>query len=355
MLRFAPSEPRRILIVRLGSIGDVARVLPMLHGLRLRFPDAEIDWVVQARAADLLEGHPQLDHVFVVPFRRWRELLTPAAWRLRRRIRARDYDLVLDFQGTMKGSLTGFLAGGRAVRVGWTPWHAEEATWMLFHGHRAPPSKRVNRHLRFRCLVDWLDAPDVPGVPPRFEAPDVETVDRFLDDLDEDGSPRVFVFPGTSEQGRYRRWKADRLVSALEQVRTRTGATLLIGWGPAEEAFAHRIAAEVEDSVLIPPTTIRELMVLISRCDLYFGMHTGPMHLAALVGTPVVAVFGDRSDPRVHAPADHLVSRVIADPGTRELRVWHRWGLGPFEGPEPEEVADAVVEMLGRVERASRR
>jgi len=60
MLRFAPSEPRRILIVRLGSIGDVARVLPMLHGLCLRFPDAEIDWVVQSRAADLLAGHPQL-------------------------------------------------------------------------------------------------------------------------------------------------------------------------------------------------------------------------------------------------------------------------------------------------------
>jgi len=355
MLRFAPSEPRRILIVRLGSIGDVARVLPMLHGLCLRFPDAEIDWVVQSRAADLLAGHPQLDHVFVVPFRRWRELLTPAAWRLRRRMRARDYDLVLDFQGTMKGSLTGFLAGGRAVRVGWTPWHAEEATWMLFHGHRAPPSKRVNRHLRFRCLVEWLDVPDVPGVPPRFDRADFETVDRFLADLEEGSGPRVFVFPGTSRLGRYRRWKVARLVRSLEEIRERTGATLLIGWGPAEEEIARRVASQVAGSTLIPSTSIRELMVLISRCDLYFGMHTGPMHLAALMGTPVVAVFGDRSDPRVHAPADHLVSRVIAAPDARDLRVWQRWGMGPFEGPEPDEVADAVIEMLGRVERTSRR
>lgn len=348
MLRFAAAEPDRLLIVRLGSIGDVARVLPMLHGLRLRFPDAEIDWVVQKRAADLLEDHPQLDHVFVVPFRRWRKLLTRRAWRLRRRMRARGYDLVLDFQGTMKGSLTGFLVGGPAVRVGWTPWHAEEATWLLFHGHRAPPSKRVNRHLRFRCLVDWLEVPDVPGIPPRFDAVEIEAVERFLAGLPDLAGPRIFVFPGTSPAGAHRRWKRVRLTAALEEIRDRTGATLLIGWGPAEEQIAREVAAAVQGAIPIPPTSIKELMILMSRCDAYLGMNTGPMHLAALMGTPVVAVFGDRSDPRIHAPAEHLESRVIADPGARELRVWQRRGLGPFEGPDPGEVVEATLEILAR-------
>lgn len=354
MLRFARAEPNRILIVRLGSIGDVARVLPMLHGLRLRFPDAEIDWVVQKRAVDLLEGHPHLDHVFVVPFRRWQKLLSGEAWCLRRRMRARDYDLVLDFQGTLKGALAGFLAGGRAVRVGWTPWHAEEATWLLSHGHRAPRSKRVNRHARFRCLVDWLDVPDVPGVPPDFEDAEIETVERFLAGLPDRRGPRIFVFPGTSPPGRHRRWKLERLMCALELIGDQARATLLIGWGPAEEEIAREVAAGVKGTVLIPPTTIKELMILMSRCDLYLGMHTGPMHLAALMGTPVVAVFGDRSDPRIHAPADHLESRVIAHPEARQLSAWQRRGLGPFEGPEPEEVAEATLEMLVRGKRTAR-
>ena len=83
MLRSMPDQPRRILIVRLGALGDVARVLPMLNGLRQRFPAAEIDWVVQAKAADLLTGHPQIDRLWVVPFVRWSEALSRAARELR--------------------------------------------------------------------------------------------------------------------------------------------------------------------------------------------------------------------------------------------------------------------------------
>ncbi|MDX1579955.1 MAG: glycosyltransferase family 9 protein, partial [Gemmatimonadota bacterium] len=178
-----------------------------------------------------------------------------------------------------------------------------------------------------------------------------ETVERFLTGLPDPASPRIFVFPGTSPAGAHRRWKRGRLTAALEEIRDRAGATLLIGWGPAEEEIARDVAAAVEGAIPIPPTSIKELMILMSRCDAYLGMHTGPMHLAALVGTPVVAVFGDRSDPRIHAPADHLESRVIADPEARELRVWQRWGLGPFEGPEPGEVVEATLETLERGER----
>ena len=67
MIRFLPSEPRRILIVRLGAIGDVARVLPMLAGLKARFPEAEVDWVVQSKAADLLRGHPEIARLLKDP------------------------------------------------------------------------------------------------------------------------------------------------------------------------------------------------------------------------------------------------------------------------------------------------
>ncbi|CAN5148980.1 lipopolysaccharide heptosyltransferase II [soil metagenome] len=346
MLRSLPAEPRRILIVRLGSIGDVARVLPMLNGLKRRFPDARIDWVVQAKAADLLRGHPQIDELFVVPFRRWSDALTPEAWRLRRRMRARGYDLVLDFQGMLKGAVWALAAGGPAVRVGWGPGHTQNLTWLLYHGLRIPPGRRINRHLRHRVLVDWLGAPDVPAAPVPRPVAAGSIAERFAAGLEAAGSPRpwILAYPGSSRSGSHKRWDPLRFERALRALRERAGGTLLVGWGPAEEDDARALARAL-DADLIPPTDLVELGALIERCDLFVGMDTGPTHLAGLVGTPVVAVFG-RSDPSIHGPAPHLPGRAVSAPGAREWPSRKRAGLGPFPGPEPDEVVRAAVEVL---------
>lgn len=344
MLRPLTDEPRRILIVRLGAIGDVARVLPMVHGLKARFPSAAIDWVVQSKAADLLRGHPHLDRVFVIPFRRWRDALSREALDLRRRMRARDYDLVLDFQGMAKGAVWALVAGGRAVRVGWGPGHVKNFTWLAAHGLRYPPGTDVNRHLRHRVLVDWLGAPDLAGVPPVFESSDREGVDRYLDGPGAGPRPWILAYPGSSVTGSHKRWEPERLARALTDLRARTGGTILVGWGPAEEDEARALAAAVAGS-LIPPTTLRALTYLLSRCDLFVGMDTGPMHLAGLVGTPVVAVFG-RSDPTVHGPAERLLGRAVAAPDARHWPGRTRRGLPPFTGPGPEAVVEAALAVL---------
>jgi len=340
-----PAEPRRILVVRLGAIGDVARVLPMLAGLKRRFPDAEIDWVVQTKAADLLRAHPQIARLWVIPFRSWREALTGAAWRLRREMRARDYDLVLDFQGMIKGAVWGLAAGGRAVRVGWGPGHAQNLAWLWYHGMRTPPGRRVNRHLRHRSLVDWLGAPDVPGTPPPWPPGGAGPVEAFLAGIAGEPRPWVLAYPGSSRSGSHKRWQPERLREALSRIRERTGGTVLVGWGPAEEAEARELAGGLPGARVIPPTTIPQLAMLLARCDLYVGMDTGPMHLAALVGTRTVGVFG-RSDPRIHGPAAHLSARVVAGPEAREWKTRERGGLPPFEEPAPEEVVAAALALL---------
>jgi ADP-heptose:LPS heptosyltransferase len=135
------------------------------------------------------------------------------------------------------------------------------------------------------------------------------------------------------------------LEAALREVRQRSGGTLLIGWGPAEEGEAKALADALGDAHLIPPTTIRELTYLLSRCDLFIGMDTGPMHLAGLVGTPVVAVFG-RSSAAVHGPADHLPGLAIAGADARHWPRRTRAGLEPFADPEPAAVVDAALELL---------
>jgi lipopolysaccharide heptosyltransferase I len=348
-----PSEPRRILIVRLGAIGDVARVLPMLAGLKRRFPDAEIDWVVQSKAADLLEGHPEIARLWVIPFRTWREALSREAWRLRRQMRARRYDLVLDFQGMIKGTIWALAASGPGVRVGWGPGHAQNLAWLWYHGLRTPPGRRVNRHLRHRALVDWLGVPDVPATPLSFTVDDCGRVGRFLAGLGKAPRPWILAWPGSSRSGSHKRWDPKRLREAVCEIRERAGGTLLVGWGPAEEEEALELAAGMPGAAVIPPTTIPELALVLARCDLYVGMDTGPMHVAALLGTPTVGVFG-RSDPAIHGPAGHLPARVVAGPEAREWKTRARQGLPPFADPDPRAVVEAALELLAETGRPVR-
>ena len=352
MIRPMPSEPRRILIVRLGAIGDVARVLPMLAGLRRRFPDAEIDWVVQSKAADLLDGHPEIARLWVVPFRSWREAFTRTAWRLRRAMRARGYDLVLDFQGMIKGAVWAVAAGGPGVRVGWGPGHSQNLAWLWYHGVLTPPGRRVNRHVRHRLLVDWLGAPDVPATLPPPAAIAGTEVEGFLARIEEEPRPWILVWPGSSRTGSHKRWQPERLREAAAGIRSRTGGTLLVGWGPAEREEALALAAEIPRAIPIPPTTIPELALVLDRVDLFVGMDTGPMHMAALFGTPTVGVFG-RSDPEIHGPALHLPARVVAAPGAREWKTRARKGLPPFEEPDPAAVIEAALDLLARAGRAA--
>lgn len=351
MIRPMPSEPRRILIVRLGAIGDVARVLPMLAGLKRRFPDAEIDWVVQSKAADLLRGHPEISRLWVVPFRSWREALSREAWGLGRRMRSRDYDLVLDFQGMIKGTVWALAASGPGVRVGWGPGHSQNLAWLWYHGVRTPPGKRVNRHLRHRALVDWLGAPDVPATALPFIGDESGPVAGFLAGLAGEPHPWILAWPGSSRSGSHKRWDPERLRAAISGIRQRTGGTVLVGWGPAEEEEARALAAGIPGARMIPSTTIPELALLLSRADLYVGMDTGPMHVAALLGTPTVGVFG-RSDPAIHGPAGHLPARVVAGPKAREWKTRDRRGLPPFEDPDPQEVIEAAVDLLSETRGA---
>jgi ADP-heptose:LPS heptosyltransferase len=267
-------------------------------------------------------------------------------------MRARGYELVLDFQGMIKGAVWAVAAGGPGVRVGWGPGHAQNLAWLWYHGVRTPPGRRVNRHLRHRALVDWLGAPDVPAGPLPLPAQDEGPVERFVAELAAEPRPWILAWPGSSRTGSHKRWQPERLREAVRGIRERTGGSVLVGWGPAEEEEARELAAGIPGARRIPPLSLPQLALLLARCDLYVGMDTGPMHVAALLGTPTVGVFG-RSDPEIHGPARHLPARVVAGPDAREWKSRTRKGLAPFVDPDPQAVVEAAVALLAETGRVA--
>ena len=214
----------RILIIKLGAIGDVARVLPMLAGLRRRFPDAEIDWVVQSKAADLLRGHPGITRLWVVPFHSWRQALTREAWTLSRGMRKRGYDLVLDFQGMIKGAVWALVASGPGVRVGWGPGTPDR----LGCGPRDPEaaSPAGQPPVLTGCWSDLVGMPDLPWVARRDAeaAPLTAFSPRLV------GAATLYrAYPGSSRSGSHKRWGLTPILAVKDRDRTGTASS----WSPA--------------------------------------------------------------------------------------------------------------------------
>ena len=305
----APLRPTdRVLIIRLGAVGDVVRTLPALRMLRASFPGARLSWIVEDLAHALLEGHPDLDEVIRLPRRDLRDAarrpwrLPRLAAALARDLRGRRFDAVLDFQGSLKSALVARLSGAPR-RIGFGFGHGREMSFLLLTERLSPRRRRLNRVERNLLLAEAVGAaaevvtlvlPEAPGEGERAQA--------ILRDLRPDGAPIVLLSPGASRRQAYKKWPAERYGRLAALLRSDPGAAPLVAWGPGEEDLARRVAqASGGAAAVLPATGLRLLAAILRRSDLFVGADTGPMHLAWAVGCPVVALFGP-TDPALNAP-----------------------------------------------------
>src|SRR5262249_54290946 len=210
--------PLRILLIRLSAIGDVVNTLPALSLLRAARPDAFPAYAVEARARDVVAGHPMLDEVFVFPRRRWREMLvrpSPRGWStllgevraFRAALRAQHFDVALDFQSNLKGAAHA-IASGAGRRIGFARGFDYEMSHWLSTEQVTPPGRTIHRVLKFASLLGPLgiDASRPgPYVLPPSEPASRERIDAFLRSSGVaarlPGAPLALVHPGTSEHG----------------------------------------------------------------------------------------------------------------------------------------------------------
>lgn len=309
-------KPPRILIVKLTAIGDVIHALPVACALRDAWPKAHLAWLVEGRAADLLRGHRALDEVIAVP-RRWYK--SPReVWRLRRTLRARRFDLTLDLQGLTKSAVAAWLSGAEQ-RVGFAGEMAREVSgW--FNNRRVPISSAhvVDRYLETLEPLG-ITAPTVRFDVPR-QARDILAVDRMLSNLRSHG-PFAMINPGAGWPSK--RWPPERFAAVARHLGQRHGLVSVVVWAGGEErATAERIVAESSgQTVLAPDTSLAELAELARRAVLFVGSDTGPLHLAAAVGTPCVGLFGPMPAER-NGPygASHIALQKARLEGTSRQR-----------------------------------
>jgi ADP-heptose:LPS heptosyltransferase len=307
-----PHAPRaeRILVIRLGALGDVIRTRVAFAGLRALYPEAEIHWLVEDRAASGLVGMVGLDRIVEVPRTRlgWRDprASLEALSHLVGELRGNRYDLAVDFHGILKSGLL-MWRSGIPLRVGYGRGLARENS-QIFSTHRVRVrSSRISRFERNAALVRFLGG-DVPSSPPRLRIPD----DGSHGDAPPD-RPLV-MHPGTSRLTSYKRWDLARYAELAIQLHERVGARTVVTWGPVagEQVCAEEVVDRARGAAQLAPATgsLAALMALLSRARLFVGSDSGPMHMACLVGTPVLVLFGP-TDPVENAPFEGVDSRVL--------------------------------------------
>lgn len=293
-----------ILVVRLSSIGDLVHTLPAVAALRKRFPDARIDWLVESRHREVLLDNPDVDSLIEVDTLGWRRrLLSPGTWReivsAISRIRERRYDFVLDLQGTIKSSVTAFLAKSDR-RIGFATSHLKERVAALLYNERVRPNG-TRPHVIDRQLL-LLTALGIESHERKFPLVIPEAAERSTSArLEELGlGDYVVLNPGGSWVTK--RWSPEKFGRLAAAIDRELQLKALVVWGPGEEAMAEAVVEASGGSArLAPRTSLRETLPYLKRARLFVSGDTGPMHLASAQGVPVVGIFGP-TDPRKNGP-----------------------------------------------------
>lgn len=287
---------QRILIIKPSALGDVVHGLPVLHGLRTVHPAAHIAWMVRPAWADVVRGHRELDEVIEFDRRHFgRAWRSPRALadlvRWLRSLRKHRFDLVVDLQGLFRSGFFS-LASRAERRLGFAS--AREMGWLFYTQRIRPDAAAVHAVDRNYLFARELG---FDHVPPTFELPiDDAARDAAADKLRQAGHDPAAGFavlvPGSAWQSK--RWPEDRFARVADYLHATPGLRPVLLGGPGEEPVAAAVAAASAHKPidLVGRTSLRESMALLERAAIVVTNDSGPMHLAAALGRPLVAIFG---------------------------------------------------------------
>ncbi len=299
----------RILIVKLSALGDIIHALPVLDYLRQAAPGAEIDWIVEEQNKAILEGHPLIRSVISVNTRTWRKAPFAAntcreVGAIVRRLRTASYDILFDLQGNIKSGIIAALAGG-PHRYGFDRTGVRESLNLLFTNHHIPLGPD-DHHISNRSLKIVSSAFN--------ESYSSFALTSHIQTSPEDdlaagellratkGDTHLLFHTGTTWETK--KWSIEEWLELGRLVLDRfPSASILFSWGnELEHGEAEWLTKELGNrALLLPRLPLKSFCALLKKVDLAVGGDTGPIHIAAAVGTPTVS-FYRATDARRNGP-----------------------------------------------------
>jgi heptosyltransferase I len=285
----------RVLIVKLGSIGDIVHTLPALAALRAGLPQAEISWVVERSSSEILKDNPILDRLIEVDTKALRrglmsgETLRAPRQQLRR-LRASAFDLALDFQGLIKSASIARLSGARRV-FGYARAGLREPASTVFLSKRIaiPPHTHVIR--KALLLVQGalgISAPVEISFPIGVTREAEGEAERAADGA---GGNYAILNPGGGWPTKL--WNAEKFGGLSDLLWTNYGMRSLVTYGPGEEDLADVVRRSSRSQKATPvKLSLKGFYALAKGARVYVGGDTGPTHIAIAAGAPIVGLFG---------------------------------------------------------------
>lgn len=277
----------KILIVKTSSLGDIIHTFPVIDYLKQKFPDAEIDWVVERSCISLVQAHPHVNRVLQIDTKFWRYKLFGSRSEIlafKNKLFENHYDLLLDLQGNVKSGIITFLARAKA-KVGFgkktvAEWPNTLATHYKFD---PPPGRNIREDYLYIAQSYYKDNQPFTPSPVQLKSPDVKN--QF-------SPPCYMVCPGSAWVNK--QLTTHTLSQFLRLVHQRTNCLFLFVWGTEEERIMLNQLVKEHSGYchIIERHTIPELQNLMSQMDLVIAMDSLPLHLAGTTKTPTFSIFG---------------------------------------------------------------
>lgn len=286
-----------ILIVKLGSIGDIVHTLPSLAAIREQMLDAEISWVVEERSAEILRGNTFIDNLIEIDTRSLRggkvieEILLDASKQVSA-LRKYKFDLAIDFQGLMKSGLVARLSGAKA-RFGFAKDGLRESGARIFYTEAVETPARTHVIRKLLALAGGalkITVPDKDLVFPIATSPEhIREADSIIENAG--GGRFALLNPGGGWVTKL--WPAEKFGMLADALWERLGLASIITTGPDESELANRAAAASRSGRLTrAQPSLKGFYEMARRTHVYVGGDTGPTHIAVAAGAPVVGLFG---------------------------------------------------------------
>ena len=291
---------KRILVIKLSSLGDLAHALPAVRALKAR-TGATIDWAVQPEYAALIGCCPDVERI--IPFPRRNMLRGFGAFA--RLLRAEHYDLVVDFQGLLKSAVV-----ARLARTDWRvgpAWAREGARWFYDAQADAAPGPRGHAADELLALVDLVAPGEGEGPPPEIQLNIPEAAHA--------GGPGPHVAFAPFSRWTTKNWPLERFAELGRRLSAEMGCQIRIIGGAADVADGERLAQQIGGRArnLCGKTDLVGLCSLLKSMDLLVSVDSGPLHWADAMGVPLVAIYG-ATDPARTGPY-HQPQHVVAKEG----------------------------------------